>query len=139
MPEGSGALWRYIQKMMPPGAHATRIESRCSPGFPDVHYNWAGVTGTLELKSLRKKNLPFGNDGLNLEQRIWHREAIANGAHALIIAEVHNEIFFMSGKWYNRFNESQSLGWMSSLIVVKRKLGEADIRQFHLMLQRINV
>lgn len=140
MSEGSGALWNYVRgKLLPPGIHATRIESPCSPGFPDVHYSYYGVSGTIELKYLRKKKLPFGDDGLNREQRAWHREAILQGAHTLIVAEVKEEIYVMSGKWYSQFNEAQSLKHMSPLIFVKRNLEAEDLGLFALILRRINI
>lgn len=134
------ALWRYVRdKLLPPGIHATRIESPCSPGFPDVHFNFRGSTGTLELKFLRKKKLPFGDDGLNREQIAWHRNAIDNGAHALIVAEVTNEIYVIPGRWYNQFNDAVNLEYMSRLIIIKRKLDPEDVDFFSQLLLRIGV
>lgn len=140
MSEGSGALWRYIgRNLLPPDIHATRIESPCSPGFPDVHFNYRGVSGTLELKFLRKKKLPFGDDGLNKFQIAWHREAEDHKAHSLIIAEVNDQIYVIPGRWYAQFNGATNLNYMSRLVVVKRSIDDRDREVFSQLLMRIGV
>lgn len=134
------ALWKYLRdRMLPPGIQATRIESRCSPGFPDVHYNYAGASGTLELKFLRKKKLPFDKEGLNREQIAWHRSALEHRALSFIVAEVHRKIFVIPGIWYSRFNEETDLAYMSRLIVEKGNLSQKELAFFSQLLAGIRV
>lgn len=123
------ALWRYVRgKLLPPGTHATRIESRVSPGFPDVHYVYRGQSGTLELKFLRKKKPPFGDEGLNLEQRIWHREADSAGATAYLIAEITPRIYIIKGSSAEVFNEwtQEDFDLHSKLVLTKRRVDKED-------------
>lgn len=133
MSEGSGALWRYVKgKLLDPlDVHATRIESPCSPGFPDVHYHLHSVSGTIELKFLRKKNLPFGDDGLNREQRAWHREAVRHKCKALILADVNDVLYLIPGQWAQQFNDATSLEFMSAWIARKRRLSDQDLHNFY--------
>lgn len=106
MSEGSGAVWRYVRgKLLPPGVHATRIENEIGAGFPDVHYTYRGISGTLELKFLRKKNLPFGEEGLNKDQRIWIRDEVKAGGIVWLVADVNDHIFVLPGKIAFLFNE----------------------------------
>ena len=137
------SLWRYVRdKLLPPQIHATRIESRVSPGFPDVHYTIrlelfkAAHTGTLELKFLRKKRLPFGEDGLNRDQRIWIDKEIDAGGTVRILAQVHDRLFLMHGREAYRFNsfhldDFQSLAlWEGQM----RKIDAEKIEEFRILL-----
>lgn len=114
------SLWTYVRgKLLPPGIHATRIENGVSAGFPDVHYTFTpditglngwGRSGTLELKFLRKANLPFGSQGLNRDQRFWIRDEIEAGGTNYIIAQVKKRIFVVGGCHWEKFNDLDSTG-----------------------------
>lgn len=135
MSEGNGALWRYLRELLPAGIHATRIENRIGAGFPDVHYIYRGVTGHLELKFLRKKKLPFGNDGLNPEQQVWIREAEWADGLTWIVAEVTPKIYFVPGRHYGNFNHTENLEAFSVLTLTKRKIIPADMTKFARLLE----
>lgn len=118
--------------------HFTRIESDAEAGFPDVHYTYRhdffrpAHTGSLELKFLRKKKPPFGDDGLRLSQRIWIRDEIEAGGRVKIIAQVRDRIFILPGRVHSEFNELNELmmeHW-SDLILQHRKLTDADREKF---------
>lgn len=127
------SLWTYVRgKLLPPGIHATRIENGVSAGFPDVHYTYQGKTGTLELKFLRKKKLPFGDDGLNKDQRIWIRDEVDAGGKVWIIADCGDFINIVPGSKAKVFNdfEAEEMTSASSLIVRKRILTKSMIEGF---------
>lgn len=108
------SLWKYVRdKLLPKGIHATRIENEADSGFggfPDVHYsilrqNETRSSGTIELKFLRKKKPPFGDDGLRLSQRIWIRDELAAGGLVWIIADIGKTIHLIRGRHYKTFND----------------------------------
>lgn len=123
------ALWKYLRdKILPADIHATRIENGVSAGFPDVHYTICGRSGTLELKFLRKKKLPFGDGGLNLDQRLWIRDEVGAGGTVWIIAEVNKIIYVVRGRYADAFNEwtLDEMSRFSSMKIIKGKpLNEA--------------
>lgn len=133
------ALWKYLRdKIISQKVHATRIESRVSPGFPDVHYTYDGFSGTLELKFLRKASLPFSDQGLNREQLVWHRDAEEAKAIHLIVAEVKGTIHVIPGKFYDKFNAATNLLPLATLVIVKGHLELEDRDLFsHMMKMRI--
>ena len=109
-----GSLWSYVRdKLLPKGIHATRIENETDSGFggfPDVHYsllraNGTRSSGTIELKFLRKKKPPFGDDGLRLSQKIWIRDELAAGGLVWIIADIGQRIFLVRGRNWKAFND----------------------------------
>lgn len=127
-------LWRYLRdKLLPAGIHATRVENGVSAGFPDVHYsyrreNGTCTAGTLELKFLRKKKPPFGDDGLNQDQLIWIRDEIESGGTVWILAEIHKVIYMVRGKHASSFNDwnLDNFKLHSTLVIRKgRSLKEA--------------
>lgn len=134
------SLWRYVRdKLLPPGIHATRIESFCSPGFPDVHYTYQGVSGTLELKFLRKKSLPFGDEGLNQNQILWIPQQLEAHGRVWIIAEALGDIFVLHGRHYEHFNElSYDELYEASEMIWKKRLPAENTaglrRMFHELL-----
>ncbi len=108
------ALWKYVRtRLLPVAIHATRIENETDSGFggfPDIHYSLirpggTRSSGTIELKFLRKKKPPFGDDGLRLSQKIWIRDELAAGGLVWIIAEVGKSIYVVRGRNYKHFNE----------------------------------
>jgi len=142
MSEGSGALWRYVRdKLLPRDIHATRVENGISAGFPDVHYtvrHETGIshTGALELKFLRKKNPPFGEEGLNRDQMIWIREELALGGSVWIVADIGKHICMIRGKFAPVFNGWGRAEFMrnSTVILEKRKLTKDRVKEFQLFL-----
>lgn len=127
MSEGSGALWKYVRgKLLPPGIHVSRIEAgqgEVESGFPDVFYtyrheNGISHTGTIELKFLRKKNLPFGDDGLRKSQKIWIRDEIEAGGTVWIIADIGKTINLVRGKYWKEFNEWDAIEFEQSSTVI---------------------
>lgn len=124
------SLWKYVRdKLLPKGIHATRIENETDSGFggfPDVHYshlreNGTRSSGTIELKFLRKKKPPFGNDGLRLSQKIWIRDELAAGGLVWIIADIGKTIHLIRGSYYKSFNDwiLENFECGSTLIFVK--------------------
>lgn len=124
------SLWKYVRdKLLPKRIHATRLEPSdegVGAGFPDVHYsllreNGTRSSGTIELKFLRKKNPPFGDDGLRLSQKIWMRDELAAGGLVWIIADIGKTIHFVRGRNYRHFNEWNHADFMeaSTLIFYK--------------------
>lgn len=124
------SLWTYVRsKLLPPGIHATRIENETDGGFggfPDVHYSYlrenkTRSSGTIELKFLRKKNPPFGDDGLRLSQRIWIRDELAAGGLVWIMAEVGKSIHLVRGRHYASFNDWYRSDFEQSSTLIFRK------------------
>lgn len=108
------SLWTYIRtRLLPVRIHATRIENETDSGFggfPDIHYstirsNGSRSSGTIELKFLRKKKPPFGDDGLRLSQKVWIREELAAGGLVWIMADIGPTIHLIRGRHWNTFNE----------------------------------
>lgn len=134
MSEGSGALWKYVRgKLLPPGIHVSRIEAgqgEVESGFPDVFYtyrhdNGLSRTGTIELKFLRKKKLPFGEDGLRKSQKIWIRDEVEAGGRVWILAEVGKAIYLVRGRNYRTFNEWDLSDFEQGSTLIFRK-GQAN-------------
>ena len=84
--------WEFLRDVvLPVKGNYSRIESPdTAPGFPDVHYTYAGCTGTLELKYARHVDPPFPNyeTGLHRSQLKWIREETEAGGTVWIIAEL---------------------------------------------------
>lgn len=100
------SFWDYLRQFLPSGMHYDRIESSTSPGHPDIRYTLDGVSGTIELKSAKKKNLkkrkPFsgGNDGLRQSQIDWMEREQDAGGSVWLIAEVGADVYFLNGCLY---------------------------------------
>lgn len=104
-----GSLWSWLRKRLPRAAHVSRIESETSAGIPDVYFKISGSPAVwLELKFLRKRNLPFGDDGLRPSQIRWILDEIEQKGTVWIVAEVRKVIFFIPGRWAATFNR---FGW----------------------------
>jgi hypothetical protein len=104
------ALWESLRGLLPPDCHATRIESDVSPGFPDVHYSYKEVTGTIELKKSRKSPksaLPFSGkgQGLRKSQIDWIGAELYSGGLVWIIAQVGRTIYVLDGQHADNFNK----------------------------------
>lgn len=135
-------LWTYVRdKLLPPGIHATRIENGVSAGFPDVHYtvrheNNHVSTGSIELKFLRKKNPPFGDDGLNQDQILWIRDELEVGGKVWIVAEVDRHICLIRGLYFKEFNKWTRDDFMqkSTVIIEKGKPNKTRIAEFRIFL-----
>lgn len=100
------SLWQYLRdKLLLPDVHATRIENGISAGFPDVHATWRGESITLELKFLRKKNFPLGEEGLNRDQKLWIEQEVGARGRVWIVVDGGHEIFFVSGRRFESVND----------------------------------
>lgn len=115
-------MWTYARgKLLPRGIHATRIENGVSAGFPDVHYSHKGRSGTIELKFLRKKNPPFGDDGLNIDQIHWIEDELKAGGRVWILADIGKEICLIRGKHFDQFNQWKRADFEDKSTIIFRK------------------
>jgi hypothetical protein len=129
------SLWKYLRdKLFPPDIHATRIENGVSSGFPDVHYTFkpylrSTQSGTMELKFLRKKNPPFGKNGLNKDQEWWIRDEVKAGGKVWIVAGIADKIYFIPGRFYDRFNKFSLSDFeeFSALTITKKHVTADDL------------
>jgi hypothetical protein len=103
------SLWEWLRDITLPTGHYSRIESaHTAPGFPDVHYQirfGMGLTGTIELKYSKLKEIPFpGKPGLRKTQRIWIKKEVEYNGYVFIIAEAPPDIYVIPGNAYAEFN-----------------------------------
>lgn len=124
------SLWKYVrERLLPRRIHATRVENETDSGFggfPDVHYsylrpNGTRSSGTIELKFLRKRNPPFGDDGLRLSQKIWIRDELAAGGLVWILADIGKTIHLIRGRFYTSFNDWHASDFMQSSTLIFTK------------------
>jgi hypothetical protein len=100
--DARGRLWGSLRGLLPAGCHATRIENEIGSGFPDVHYTYLEVSGTIELKSA--KRLPMGKDGLRQSQIDWINEEIEAGGLVWVIVQAGKSIFVLNGMLADEIN-----------------------------------
>lgn len=96
--DARGRLWNSLRGLLPAGCHATRIENVLTgehAGFPDVHYTYLEVTGTIELKSVDK--LPMKKSGVRDSQIGWIKAEIDAGGIVWIIVEFKSKVYIVSG------------------------------------------
>lgn len=141
MSEREQSFWKYLRKILPlQECHLTRIESECSPGFPDVHYTWRGISGTIELKSTSRPNAKFpfsGKDGLRKGQIDWIQEEIDSGGRVVLALRIDRYIYFLSGDMASKLgNMEQADIEVSSLYFWGAQRGEkVDITQIEIALR----
>ncbi len=106
-------LWDYLRKScFPPGTHLSRIESETAPGFPDVHYTYAGSSGTIELKSSKSPvpTIPFTQKrGLRQSQLEWIADECEAGGNVWVCLKCGPTIYLIKGskaKFINGATES---------------------------------
>ena len=101
------ALWIWLKDHLPIKCHTSRIESDTSAGFPDVHYTWGSVTGTIELKKSRYPNAecPFRTGGMRQSQIDWIRDEIAAGGTVFLLVQVKQRRFLLEGTFASTLNE----------------------------------
>ena len=100
------ALWLWLKPRLPLAGHYTRIESEISPGFPDIHYTFAGISGTLELKCsyYPKAKFPFKSIGIRKSQIDWIRDELSAGGIVWLMLQVGSERMLLSGAWASHVN-----------------------------------
>jgi hypothetical protein len=99
------SLWLWLRDIALPLGHYSRIESaHTAPGFPDVAYQLAfgmGLSGTLELKYSKNKEIPFlhppGKPGMRKTQLTWIKKEVEYNGYVFIIAEAPPEIYVIPG------------------------------------------
>jgi hypothetical protein len=132
------SLWNYVREgLLPVGIHATRLEPSdegVGAGFPDVHYsilrgNGTRSSGTIELKFLRKKNPPFGDEGLRLSQRIWIRDELEAGGLVWILADIGRTIHLIRGIHYKTFNEWDLTDFKTQSLIIFPKNNRKLLRE----------
>lgn len=101
--DARGRLWKYLEGLLPPGCHATRIENEIGAGFPDVHYTYLEVTGTIELKDTDR--LPMGKAGMRKAQIRWIEEEIEAGGLVWILVRFKKRYFVVSGLYAESLND----------------------------------
>ena len=97
------SFWDYLRSLLPREGHYSRIESKTSAGFPDVHYTLDGVSGTLELKDAKRPTAkyPFsGKSGLRKSQLLWIREEIEAGGTVILALQCGKEVFLLKADCY---------------------------------------
>lgn len=97
------SLWDYLRKLLPKGGHYSRIESDTSHGFPDVHFTFEGVTGTIELKSTKRPGAkyPFsGKDGLRRSQLNWIQDEIEVLGWVILCLQVGEYVYLLKAALY---------------------------------------
>lgn len=105
--DARGRLWENLRGLLPADCHTTRIENEVEAGFPDIHYTYKGVSGTIELKKSRSSMLsqPFKNGGLRKAQIDWIEEEIEADGIVWIVAQVGRHIFVVHGMHAPKFND----------------------------------
>ena len=115
-----GSLWSWLRARLPRG-HVSRIESDTSAGIPDVYFRNRSGPVWLELKFLRKKKLPFGEDGLRPGQIRWILDEVMEGGTVYIVADVRGTVFFIPGSHAAEFNDFSILMMEHWSVLTTRK------------------
>ena len=111
-------LWAFLQSCIPNG-HYSRIESGdTAPGFPDVHFQLARGSGTIELKDAQHpaRIPPFkdADDGLHISQLSWIKLNLSFGGRMWIVARVGGRIYWIPGHQAPHFNGCRDLAKLAS-------------------------
>lgn len=101
--DARGRLWQYLRGLLPAGCHATRIENPIGAGFPDVHYTYLEVSGTIELKSADR--LPMKKAGLRKAQIDWIKEEIEAGGLVWILVQHKKSYYVVRGLYAEVLND----------------------------------
>lgn len=101
--DAKGRLWKYLGGLLPPGCHATRIENEIGAGFPDVHYTYLEVTGTIELKDADR--LPMGKAGLRKAQIDWITEETEAGGLVWVLVHFKKNYYMVNGLYAENLND----------------------------------
>lgn len=130
-------LWKTLKPWLPQG-HYSRVESPdTSPGIPDVNYRIMSAEGWIELKDTRTRTptVPFPNEdkGLRRSQLIWIPEHVSFGAIVWIAARVHEDIYWIPGKYAGAFNGAtmKRLGALAHYV----QGSKGDVRKLKRMLE----
>lgn len=114
------SLWVSLRGLLPAGCHASRIESHdTASGFPDVHYTYQEVSGTLELK---EGKAPFKKKGLRKDQINWMADECEAGGIVWIVAQVGKTVYVVFGTYADRFNDLDEDG-LDTYCAAKWKVG----------------
>lgn len=92
-------VWQRIREHLKP-LHAQRIESECTPGFPDVEF----IGGTLELKyedhwpKRDTTNLNVRSLSKNPNQRAWWKKRASMGGNVWVLLRVEKDWLLFEGE-----------------------------------------
>jgi hypothetical protein len=120
-------LWKWLRDLLPPGRY-TRIESECSPGFPDVDYTVEGHSGTMELKYGEGKKPLKGK--IRRDQYLWIEAEVKAKGVVWLVVEVKNFVYFIHGREVTKYLEtlgSFELSAMAQIVVQRRRGNKEDI------------
>lgn len=84
------ALWKSVQRCIPPGAMAERIENSVGSGMPDTIMTHGGKTVLVELKA--------AIDEISRIQADWHRRWADSGGTSWFLIAVNNAHYLVPGK-----------------------------------------
>lgn len=85
-------VWKKVRKAWM--GHGVRIEASmgdADSGTPDCMLSWRGRGGWVELK--------VWHEPLRVSQRVWHAEALRDGATCVVLCEVGSGRYWI-GYWY---------------------------------------
>lgn len=125
------SLWKWLKKRLPDDGHYTRIESDCSPGFPDVFYTLFGTSGTLELKFSKKPNAKYPLRGeIRKSQVTWHRSNLEVEGLGFVIAEVGDCVFVIHHEYLESMSQMDltALTRASLFIMGKKELITVELK-----------
>lgn len=101
-------LWEWLRDVVLPLGHYTRIESECSPGFPDVHCTIPGTPSfTMELKEAKDPHAhhPFTKKhGMRRSQIKWIPKEVAAGGTVWILCGIGKKVYVIDGLNVNLVN-----------------------------------
>lgn len=124
-------LWEWLRDVALPLGHYTRIESECSPGFPDVYCTIPGAPSfTMELKSAKDPHAhhPFTKKhGMRRSQLKWIPREVKAGGTVWILAEVGKKVYIISGlnvKYINNQTE-EAIAAISVSVLTRGKNRQA--------------
>jgi hypothetical protein len=107
-------LWEWLRDVTLPLGHYTRIESECSPGFPDVFCTIPDIpTFTMELKAAKDSHAhhPFTKKtGMRRSQLKWIPKEVAAGGTVWILVEIGRKVYIIAGmnvKYINYHTEEE--------------------------------
>lgn len=122
------SLWGYLSGgILPPEGQYTRVESNCSPGFPDVDYTLRGVSGTIELKfsDRPKAHFPFKRRGFRDTQVLWTKANVRAGGYPLLIAQCGRRYLLLPAT-QGEFLESSTLPEIEQMALYRWNQGVQD-------------
>jgi hypothetical protein len=114
---------------MPAGTHYSRIEApETAPGFPDVHYTFKSMTGTMELKAQEfpQGEFPF-KGAMRKGQKQWIAEELTAAGKVILVLQLRQVIYFLDGQHAQHLDEMTEDNIRNVTQVVWEKGGNCNI------------